>query len=108
MKKTMIVSAAACVLSVITGCHSLKDEKTFIDDVRFLREHEAYPIVLKNAEGARAALSPSLQGRVMTSSPDGDSGLSCGWINYKLISSGQKTPHVNLFGGEDQFLLGPE
>ena len=108
MKKTLTLCAAACVLAVITGCRALEDEKTFIDDVRFLRDNETYPIVLKNAEGARAALSPKLQGRVMTSTPDGDSGVSCGWINYKLIASGKKNPQVNPYGGEDIFLIGPE
>ena len=108
MKKILTLWSAACVLAVITGCSSLENEKTFIEDVRFLRDNETYPVVLKNAEGARAALSPKLQGRVLTSSPNGDSGLSCGWINYKLISSGKKNLRANLYGGEDIFLIGPE
>ncbi len=84
------------------------NEKKFLDDVKFLREHNVRPIVLKNESGARVALSPEYQGRVMTSTMDGDSGFSCGWINYKLIESGRRTPHINAYGGEDRFWLGPE
>ena len=35
-------------------------------------------------------------------------GFSYGWINYKLIESGQKTEHINAFGGEERLWLGPE
>ncbi len=83
-------------------------EKNFIDDVKFLREHNARPIVLKNESGAQLVLSPEYQGRVMTSTMDGHNGYSCGWINYKLIESGVKTPHINAYGGEDRFWLAPE
>ena len=83
-------------------------EKTLIGDVRFLQEHGLQPVVLKNKTGARVVVSPEYQGRVMTSTMDGDDGYSCGWINYKLIRSGRKTPHINAYGGEDRFWLGPE
>ena len=83
-------------------------EKTLIGDVRFLQEHGLQPVVLKNETGARVVVSPEYQGRVMTSTMDGDDGYSCGWINYKLIRSGRKTPHINAYGGEDRFWLGPE
>ena len=44
----------------------------------------------------------------MTSSADGMSGLSFGWINRELIASGKVAEHINVFGGEDRFWLGPE
>ena len=83
-------------------------EKTLLEDVRFLQEHGLHPVVLQKESGARVVVSPEYQGRVMTSTMDGDNGFSCGWINYKLIRSGQKTPHINAYGGEDRFWLGPE
>jgi hypothetical protein len=49
-----------------------------------------------------------MQGRVMTSSADGSGGLSFGWINRELVSSGEFVEHINVFGGEDRFWLGPE
>jgi hypothetical protein len=44
----------------------------------------------------------------MTSTAGGDSGLSFGWINRELISAGKLQKHINAFGGEDRFWLGPE
>jgi hypothetical protein len=44
----------------------------------------------------------------MTSTADGPDGLSFGWINRELIASGQNNLHINAFGGEDRFWLGPE
>src|SRR5436309_3173320 len=57
---------------------------------------------------ARIVVCPELQGRVMTSTATGMGGLSFGWINRDLISSGGKRPHINAYGGEDRFWLGPE
>jgi len=44
----------------------------------------------------------------MTSTADGEAGISFGWVNRDLIASGQKQPHINVYGGEDRFWLGPE
>jgi hypothetical protein len=64
-------------------------------------------IELKKANSA-IILAPSWQARVMTSTAEGDSGYSFGWINRKLISSGKLLPHINAFGGEERIWLGPE
>jgi hypothetical protein len=45
---------------------------------------------------------------VMTSSARGEEGTSCGWIHRAAIASGARAPHMNAFGGEDRFWLGPE
>jgi hypothetical protein len=66
-------------------------------------------VVLADAKtGARVAVCPDLQGRVMTSAASGDPGSSFGWINHDLLASGKKDPHFNAYGGEDRFWLGPE
>ena len=57
---------------------------------------------------ARVAVAPKYQGRVMTSTTGGDAGPSFGWIGRAAIESGEKQPHMNVFGGEDRFWLGPE
>jgi hypothetical protein len=44
----------------------------------------------------------------MTSSANGESGKSFGWINYKHISSGKVSEQFNPYGGEERFWLGPE
>ena len=81
---------------------------TFGDDVAFLQEHTPVIVLSDRKAAAKVAVCPAWQGRVMTSSADGDAGLSYGWINRELISSGKIQPHINVFGGEDRFWLGPE
>ena len=81
---------------------------TFGDDLDFLRRHTE-TVVLAAADGAaRVALCPTLQGRVATSAAAGATGRSFGWLNRALIASGRLAPHMNAYGGEDRFWLGPE
>ena len=35
-------------------------------------------------------------------------GSSFGWIGRAAVAGGQRQPHMNVFGGEDRFWLGPE
>lgn len=80
--------------------------KNYINDKTFL---EKYLKLVELSDGKRrVALCPALQGRVLTSAADGDTGYSFGWLNYDLISSGKLLPHCNNWGGEDRFWLGPE
>jgi hypothetical protein len=64
-------------------------------------------IELKDSSSA-IVLVPAWQGRVMTSTSEGDSGFSSGWINHEHIASGKILPHINAFGGEERIWLGPE
>lgn len=80
---------------------------TFSDDVAFLKKYTDV-IVLGDSGPARVAIAPAWQGRVMTSTAGGDSGRSFGWINRDFIAAGKLVPHMNPFGGEDRFWLGPE
>ena len=64
---------------------------------------------LKSPEGkSKLMVVPAWQGRVMTSTTDGDEGASYGWINYRFIDSGEVSPQFNPFGGEERFWIGPE
>jgi hypothetical protein len=80
---------------------------SFGDDVAFLKKYTDV-IVLGEGGPIQVALAPAWQGRVMTSTVGGDAGLSFGWINRDFIASGKLVPHMNPFGGEDRFWLGPE
>lgn len=82
--------------------------QSFADDVAFLRQHTSVVVLSVKKGQARVAVCPELQGRVMTSSARGDKGPSYGWINRELIASKQRMPHINAYGGEDRFWLGPE
>lgn len=78
-------------------------------DIAFLKENNIKAIELKDSESkACVVVIPDYQGRVMTSSADGNNGRSYGWINYKLIESGEVNSQFNPFGGEERFWLGPE
>ena len=72
----------------------------------FLKKHTNI-IELKNDNSAIIVV-PALQGRVMTSTAEGDTGFSFGWINRELIASGKTLPHINAYGGEERLWLGPE
>ncbi|GAB4029538.1 DUF6786 family protein [Spirosoma gilvum] len=77
----------------------------YVNDRQFLQDHHPDLIELRLGN-ASVLICPAYQGRVMTSTADGE--ISYGWINYDLIRSGKLLPHMNAFGGEDRFWLGPE
>ena len=81
---------------------------TFGDDVAFLKQHTELVVLSDEGGSAQVAVAPAWQGRVMTSAARGNEGMSFGWINRELIASGKLQPHINVFGGEDRFWLGPE
>jgi hypothetical protein len=82
---------------------------TFAYDLAFLKKHKDVVVLTSpDNKAAQALVVADYQGRVMTSTAGGDSGNSYGWINYKLINSGENQPHINAFGGEDRFWLSPE
>jgi len=117
MKKYLIITSMA----ILAACNS-EDEKPeskadlaskFIDgtfgyDLNFLRQYHKDIVVLGDSGGAQIIIAPAYQGRVMTSTTEGNKGISFGWVNHDLIASGKATEHINAFGGEERFWLGPE
>ncbi len=98
------------VAVLMAGCEMemAKPVKTFGDDVEFLKKHTDV-LVLSDGEGnAQVAIVPAWQGRVMTSTANGAAGTSFGWINRELIASGEIKAHINVYGGEERFWMGPE
>jgi len=81
---------------------------SFQTDLAFLNQHTRI-VVLTGASGAaQVAVAPEYQGRVMTSTTGGRDAPTFGWLGRAAIESGQRQPHMNVFGGEDRFWLGPE
>ena len=83
---------------------------TFGFDLQFLKKYHKDLIILGDGSdaGAQIIILPAYQGRVMTSTADGNGGMSFGWINYDLIDSNKEEEHFHAFGGEERFWLGPE
>ncbi len=80
---------------------------TFGYDLEFLRKHHKDLVLLENGE-AKLIVLPAYQGRIMTSTAEGNAGASFGWLNHELIETGKFTEHFSAFGGEERFWLGPE
>jgi hypothetical protein len=105
------IDTALIVFALAAGCArqaKAPDGILFKDDLAFLKAHTKVAVLSGPGRQAQVAVNPDLQGRVMTSTAGGPGGLSFGWINRELLASGGNNPHMNAFGGEDRFWLGPE
>lgn len=78
---------------------------TFAFDTHFLNKYDSI-VILKN-DSAMVAVSPKYQAKVFTSTAGGKTGHSFGWINYEAFE-GPLDSHMNAYGGENRFWLGPE
>lgn len=103
------LSALLLLAMATSSCAHLRSRPSnFASDLEFLREH-VDTIVLSDPSGAaKVALVPAWQGRVVTSTAEGDSGAGFGWINHELVAAREIRKHINVFGGEDRFWIGPE
>jgi hypothetical protein len=113
MTKTIMI-VAVCVF--LTACKTETVHSSFGDDLAFLSTHVETIVLGANSGSSRVAVVPAWQGRVMTSTDAGDSGMSYGWLNRPLIKEGIAPEneregleqHIYVFGGEDRFWIGPE
>jgi hypothetical protein len=98
------------MLFLMSACKEMADQKgTFAYDLAFLKKHHKDLVLLKDPlGGAQLIVLPAYQGRVMTSTADGENGISFGWINYDLITEGKFSEQFTALGGEERFWLGPE
>jgi len=88
---------------------SVFEKGTFAYDKEFLQKNYKNTIILESDDkNSMLVLVPELQGRVMTSTLNGEEGSSFGWLNYDLIRSKEIKKHINPTGGEERFWLGPE
>src|SRR6266487_3210606 len=95
--------------TITTTLEPVGAQGTYAYDKDFLKQHTRKVLELQDKDGqAKILLSADYQGRVMTSTATGDTGTSYGWLNYKLIKSGEKKTQFNPVGGEERFWMGPE
>jgi len=110
MRYLRLLVVLLCV-GILTGCMEQQNKmgkNTFGNDLKFLKKHTDVVVLSDETGDGRVAVLPKMQGRVMTSTAGGTGGLSFGWINRELVASGEFVEHMNTFGGEDRFWIGPE
>jgi len=107
------------LLILFISCNNVSKDKnkgveqiskgTFGFDHDFLKKYHKDLVVLgDDTAGAQIIILPAYQGRIMTSTAEGNAGASFGWLNHDLIATGKYTEHFSAFGGEERFWLGPE
>lgn len=84
------------------------DKGTFGYDLNYLSDKDSLIILKSDNEEAQVIVSPKYQAKVFTSTAEGLKGKSLGFINYKVFDSGKIDEHMNGYGGENRFWLGPE
>ena len=103
------------IILFLAGCNSQQQKVesmknnyakgSFGYDLAFLQKHDSV-IVLKSGE-AQVIVSAKYQAKVFTSTAEGPDGNSFGWIHYPAFE-GPLDQHMNAYGGENRFWLGPE
>jgi hypothetical protein len=110
MRRLRLLIVLLCI-GILAGCMEQQKKmgkNTFGNDLEFLKKHTDVVVLSDSTGNGQVAVLPKMQGRVMTSTAGGMGGLSYGWINRELVASGKFAEHINVFGGEDRFWLGPE
>ncbi|MDA0321652.1 MAG: hypothetical protein O2923_02900 [Verrucomicrobia bacterium] len=105
------LAAWAMGLVLLAGCQTTSQDGLigpYGEDLQFLKKYTDVIVLRDPDSAAQVAVVPGYQARVMTSSANGRSGDSFGWLNRKQIAGGEQQQHINVFGGEDRFWLGPE
>lgn len=97
--------AAVCCLTLAIEARG--EPMSYGEARSFLARYTDF-VELTDGSGARVAITPEWQGRVMTSSADGMEGISFGFIHREFIQKEQPDPRFNNYGGEDRMWLSPE
>ncbi|MBN2762803.1 MAG: hypothetical protein JXR41_06915 [Bacteroidales bacterium] len=113
--KGITVLLTVYLMLTFSGCNNPKKkdmkekEGTYGYDLNFLKEKDKGLIVLKGYnEKAEVIVSPKYQAKVFTSTTTGPEGASLGFVNHDVLNSSVIDEHMNGYGGENRFWLGPE
>jgi len=109
----IIMIASSCNDFRLKQANSVKNEDSsyqkgsFGFDLNFLKQHDDVVVLKDDAGNSKIIVSPKYQAKVFTSSTNGNDGISIGWVNYKAFGD-TLDAHMNAYGGENRFWLGPE
>ena len=84
------------------------EKGTFGYDLNYLSNKDDVQILMDENEKAQIIVSAKYQAKVFTSTANGLKGNSLGFVNYRALDSDIIDPHMNGYGGENRFWLGPE
>ena len=115
MKK--LINLIVLVMMMSTSCNNPQRSSNAVSfekgdfgyDLAFLSQKDDDLIVLSsNEDKSQIIVSPKYQAKVFTSTANGLSGSSFGFVNYDVLNADKIDEHMNGYGGENRFWLGPE
>ena len=106
-RRTFCILATLGLAILQHGLETKGEDMSYGKTREFLAKHTNV-VELSDAGGARVAVCPAWQGRVMTSSCDGNEGPSFGFVNRAFIEPGNLDERFNNYGAEDRMWLSPE
>lgn len=98
----------ACSQSKKQGNMDVYEKGTFGYDLAYLRAKDSLVVLTDEGKKAQVIVSPRYQAKVFTSTVDGERGTSLGYLNYPALESEEVNEHMNGYGGENRFWIGPE
>lgn len=110
-----MIATVTCI--GLSACNQHKTNKTdmktyasgtFGYDLNFLASKDSLVILTSDDKAAQLIVSAKYQAKVFTSTARGLNGKSLGYINYKAVESDTLNEHMNGYGGENRFWIGPE
>ncbi len=84
------------------------EKGTYGYDLNFLSQRDDLVILKGEDEASQIIVSPKYQGKVFTSTTEGCDGASIGWVNYDAFDVEELNEHINSYGGENRYWIGPE
>jgi hypothetical protein len=103
------ISILSCNKNTEKGTSMNSFEKgTFGYDLNYLLKKDNLIVLKGSNDQAQVIVSPKYQAKVFTSTAEGLDGKSLGFVNYKALDSDVTDEHMNGYGGENRFWIGPE
>lgn len=102
------VWVSACSQGKKQGNMDVYEKGTFGYDLAHLGTKDSLVVLTDEGEKAQVIVSPRYQAKVFTSTVDGRRGTSLGYLNYPALESEEVNEHMNGYGGENRFWIGPE
>ena len=111
----LLTTIASVVLFSCTGNNKKTSDMnkeykkgTFGYDLNYLSKKDSLIVLKSEDEKSQVIVSAKYQAKVFTSTTNGVDGNSLGFVNYKFFDADIIDEHMNGYGGENRFWLGPE